>query len=86
MRPPANDPRRRPNHRLVKRYRSYTIEEAMKYWNVYYRANNLVGIVVGDFKPDEVKATIERYFGRLEAGKEMPPQVVTLEQKQSAEI
>ena len=65
---------------------SYTMEEAMKYWNVYYRANNLVGIIVGDFKPDEVKATIERYFGRLEPGKEMPPQVVTLEQKQSAEM
>ena len=65
---------------------SYTMEEAMKYWNIYYRANNLVGIIVGDFKPDEVKATVERYFGRLEAGKEMPPQVVTLEQKQSAEM
>ncbi len=65
---------------------SYTMEEAMKYWNIYYRANNLVGIIVGDFKPDEVKATIERYFGRLEPGKEMPPQVVTLEQKQSAEM
>jgi len=65
---------------------SYTMEEAMKYWNIYYRANNLVGIIVGDFKPDEVKATIERYFGRLEPGKEMPPQVVTLEQKQNAEM
>ena len=64
---------------------SYTMDEAMKYWNLYYRPNNLVGVVVGDFKPDEVKATIARYFGRLERGKAMPPQVVTLEQKQVAE-
>jgi predicted Zn-dependent peptidase len=64
---------------------SYTMEEAMKYWNLYYRPNNLVGVVVGDFKPDEAKAVIQRYFGRLEKGKEMPPQVVTLEQKQVAE-
>ena len=64
---------------------SYTMDEAMKYWNTYYRPNNLVGVVVGDFKPDEAKATILRYFGRLEAGTQMPPQVVTLEQKQVAE-
>jgi predicted Zn-dependent peptidase len=61
------------------------MDEAMKYWNLYYRPNNLVGVVVGDFKPDEVKATIARYFGRLERGQAMPPQVVTLEQKQVAE-
>jgi predicted Zn-dependent peptidase len=65
---------------------SYTMDEAMKYWNTYYRPNNLVGVVVGDFKPDEAKAVIQRYFGRLEPGKELPPQVVTLEQKQSAEM
>ncbi len=65
---------------------SYTMEEAMKYWNIYYRANNLVGVVVGDFKPEAAKEVIEKYFGRLVAGKELPPQVVTLEQKQSAEM
>lgn len=65
---------------------SYTMDEAQKYWNTYYRPNNLVGIVVGDFNPDEVKAVIARYFSRLEPGKELPPQVITLEAKQMAEM
>ncbi|MFO0961796.1 MAG: insulinase family protein [Phycisphaerales bacterium] len=64
---------------------SYTMEEAQKYWNTYYRPNNLVGIIVGDFNPAEAKATITRYFSRLEPGKTAPPPVVTLEQKQMAE-
>ena len=64
---------------------SYTMDGAMEYWNTYYRPNNLVGIIVGDFKPADVKAKIEQYFGRLEPGKVKPPQVVTLETKQMAE-
>jgi predicted Zn-dependent peptidase len=62
------------------------MDEAQKYWNIYYRPNNLVGIVVGDFNPDEVKSLITRYFSRLESGKELPPPVVTLETKQMAEM
>ena len=64
---------------------SYSMEEAQKYWNIYYRPNNLVGIIVGDFKPAEVKAAIESYFSRLTPGSSTPPPVVTLESKQMAE-
>lgn len=64
---------------------SYSMEEAQKYWNIYYRPNNLVGIIVGDFKPAEVKASIESYFSRLAPGTATPPPVVTLESKQMAE-
>lgn len=65
---------------------SYSMEEAQKYWNIFYRPNNLVGVIVGDFNPDEVKAVVTRYFSRLEPGKELPPQVVTLEARQMAEM
>jgi predicted Zn-dependent peptidase len=65
---------------------SYTIEEAMKYWNIYYRPNNLVGFVVGDFDPAEAKAMIGRYFSRLRKGEMEPPPVVTLEHRQVAEM
>jgi predicted Zn-dependent peptidase len=65
---------------------SYTMEEAMKYWNTYYRPNNLVGIIVGDFDPAAAKQTITRYFSRLEPGRMPPPPVVTLEQEQKAEM
>ncbi len=64
---------------------SYSMDEAQKYWNIYYRPNNLVGIIVGDFKPAEVKASIESYFSRLAPGSSTPPPVVTLESKQMAE-
>ena len=65
---------------------SYTMDEAERYWNVYYRPNNLVGVVVGDFDPAAVKATIVRYFERLSRGTEEPPPVVTLEVPQLAEM
>ncbi len=65
---------------------SYTMEEAMKYWNIYYRPNNLCGVVVGDFNPREVKETIRSYFSRLKRGEQAPPPVVTLEVPQLAEM
>jgi predicted Zn-dependent peptidase len=64
---------------------SYTFEQAMDYWNVYYRPGNLFGIVVGDFDPAQAKAFITRYFSRLDPGKKPPPPVVTLEVEQIAE-
>ncbi|MFZ9880683.1 MAG: insulinase family protein, partial [Phycisphaerales bacterium] len=65
---------------------SYTMEEALRYWNVYYRPNNLCGVIVGDFNPSEVKETITRYFSRLERGAQEPQPVVTLEVAQLAEM
>ncbi|MEY4943740.1 MAG: hypothetical protein RL254_1921 [Planctomycetota bacterium] len=65
---------------------SYDMDEAMKYWNTYYRPNNLVGIIVGDFDPAAAKKTISTYFSRLEPGKIAPPPVVTLEPRQGAEM
>lgn len=64
---------------------SYTREQAQEYFDIYYRPNNLVGVIVGDFNPDYVKPVVEKYFSRLERGKIDPPPVVTLEMKQLAE-
>ena len=64
---------------------SYTFEQAMDYWNVFYRPGNLFGVVVGDFDPAAAKAFITRYFSRLEPGTKPPPPVVTLEVEQIAE-
>ncbi|UCD74149.1 MAG: insulinase family protein [Phycisphaerales bacterium] len=64
---------------------SYTREQAEWYFDTYYRSNNLVGVVVGDFEPDEIKPIITEYFGRLKRGRQDPPPVVTLEMDQSAE-
>jgi len=64
---------------------SYTAEQALDYWNVYYRPGNLFGVLVGDFDPAEAKSLITRYFSRLAPGKQEPPPVVTLEVQQLAE-
>jgi predicted Zn-dependent peptidase len=65
---------------------SYSREDAERYWNIYYRPNNLVGIVVGDFDLEQTKALITKYFSRLQRGSEEPPPVVTLEVPQKAEM
>lgn len=64
---------------------SYTREQAQDYFDTYYRPNNLVGVIVGDFDADYVKPTIERYFGRLKKGDRAVPPVVTMEMQQKAE-
>jgi predicted Zn-dependent peptidase len=64
---------------------SYTFEQALDYWNIYYRPGNLFGILVGDFDPAQVKPLIARYFSRLQPGTQDPPPVVTLEVGQLAE-
>jgi predicted Zn-dependent peptidase len=55
--------------------------DADAYFSVYYAANNLTGVLVGDFKSAEVRPLIERYFGRVPRGKTDPPEVVTDEPK-----
>ncbi len=63
---------------------SYTAEQAEEFFRTYYRPNNLVGVIVGDFEPEAAKRLITRYFTRLEAS-DPPPPVVTLEQPQKGE-
>jgi len=63
----------------------YTLAQARDYFSTYYAPNNLTGVLVGDFKPAEVRPLLERYFGRIPRGKSDPPPVVTLEPKQLAE-
>ena len=62
---------------------SYTREQAEDYFQTYYRPNNVVGVVVGDFEPSSVKPVLRQYFGRLSRGGRVPP-VVTLEVEQKA--
>jgi predicted Zn-dependent peptidase len=63
---------------------SYTLEEAKRYFDVYYRPNNLIGIVVGDFELVSTKKLIQQYFGQLKRGESSPPPVPTIEPSQKA--
>ena len=60
-------------------------EQADAYYNTYYSPNNLTSAIVGNFDIEEVKALAEKYFGRIERGRRVPPDVVTLEMEQMAE-
>ena len=62
---------------------SYTLKEAKRYFDIYYRPNNLIGIVVGDFKMVSTKKMIKEYFGLLKKGNPPPP-VPTIEPLQKA--
>ena len=62
----------------------YTLQQAKDYFATYYAPNNVTGVLVGDFKPAEVKPLLERYFGRLKRGP-VAPEVVTLEPKSLGE-
>ncbi|MDG2148458.1 MAG: pitrilysin family protein [Planctomycetota bacterium] len=64
---------------------SYTRQDFDSYFNVYYRPNNLVGIIVGDFDPANAEELISQYFGPIPRGEVEPPPVVTLEMPQIAE-
>ncbi len=64
---------------------SYTLEQAEDFYATYYQPSNLVGLIVGDFDPEEAKATISQYFSRISPGDRPVPPVVTLEMPQLAE-
>jgi len=63
---------------------SYTLEEANRYFDVYYQPANLVGVVVGDIEIGSTKKLITEYFGSLKEGTTPPPPVTTIEPKQKA--
>ena len=64
---------------------SITREQANNYFATYYAPNNLTMILVGDLKPDEMIKMVKKYFERIPRGKNEPPDVVTLEEKQYGE-
>jgi len=64
---------------------SITREQANAYFATYYAPNNLTMILVGDLVPDEMIGMVRRYFERIPRGTVVPPDVVTLEEKQYGE-
>ena len=63
---------------------SYTLEEANRYYDVYYQPSNLIGVVVGDFDVETIRPLISEYFGSIKPGTAPPPPVPTIEPNQLA--
>lgn len=64
---------------------AYTMEQAQNYYATYYQPSNLVGVVVGDFKVEEIEPVIRNYFEKIPDQSRSIPPVVTLEAAQTAE-
>jgi zinc protease len=50
-----------------------TLAEVRSFFGAYYRPNNAVLSLAGDFDPRQALAAVERYFGPLPPGPEAPP-------------
>lgn len=61
-----------------------TRSKAEQFFHNYYAPNNAVVAIVGDIDTRKTIALVERYFGAIKPGKEVPP-VTAVEPKQSGE-
>ncbi len=60
-------------------------KQADEFFSLYYQPANITLILVGDFKPDEANALVDRYFCRIPKGSQPAPDVTTLEITSMAE-
>ena len=59
--------------------------QADEFFQTFYSPQNLTLILVGDFNTTNAIALTEKYFGRIPRGKNNPPDLVTLEPRQTVE-
>src|SRR5246127_431357 len=51
---------------------SAKLEEVRNFFRLYYAPNNASLAIVGDFKPEQAKELVEKYFGPLKRGEPVP--------------
>jgi len=49
------------------------LEDVQRFFQQYYSPNNASLAIVGDFEPAAVRALVEKYFGTLRRGPDVPP-------------
>ncbi len=50
-----------------------TLDDVRQFFRTYYAPNNAVLTICGDFDPAEAQALVERYFGPIPRGPDVPP-------------
>lgn len=50
-----------------------TLQDVTGFFKTYYVPNNATLVIVGDFDPATIKATVEKYFGAIPGASEPPP-------------
>lgn len=53
-----------------------SLEDVKNFFRIYYAPNNATLLIAGDFAPDSARALVQRYFGDIPRGPEMPPRPV----------
>lgn len=56
----------------MKDLQSATLEDVKKFYANYYGPNNATLVLAGDFEPGQAKVLIEKYFGEIKKGKDVP--------------
>jgi len=62
-----------------------TRDDAFTYYKTYYTPNNAFLVMVGDFKTDEMLAKIEKYYGGIPKGPDVP-ELWTKEEEQNVKM
>ena len=62
-----------------------TIDNVRNFYKTFYRPDNAVLIVVGDFEQAQLDAWTDKYFGRIEQNKTEVPRVEKVEPERNAE-
>ena len=61
-----------------------TLEDVKEFFRIYYAPNNAVVSIAGDFQPAQARAWVQKYFGSIDKGVEIPrpaPMPVTLSEE-----
>jgi predicted Zn-dependent peptidase len=69
---PRNHPYHHPTIGSMADLDAASVEDVSGFFRTYYAPNNAVLSIVGDVEPDEARAWVERYFGRIPANPSIP--------------
>src|SRR5215204_1440845 len=78
-------PYRRPGIGNLDELTAATPSDARAFYQMYYRPDNAVLIVVGDFDPTQFDAWTDKYFGRIKQNKAAIPRVTAVEPERTVE-
>ena len=78
-------PYRRPGIGNLDELSAATPADANSFYKLYYRPDNAVLIVVGDFDPAQMDAWTDKYFGRIKPNKAAIPRVTAVEPERTEE-
>ena len=78
-------PYKRPGIGNLDELSAATPADAREFYQMYYRPDNAVLIVVGDFDQAQLDAWTDKYFGRIAANKSAIPRVTAIEPERTEE-